>query len=71
MSALLCNTNLTLHALGSAGAGAGVWGLGRLLLILLLQFVVLGVHTLPSCWKLQLLVRLLNTLKEKQRGIYS
>lgn len=65
-SVLLYDTNLILHALGSAGAGAGVWGLHRLLLILLLQFGVLGVHTLHTCWRKQQLVWLLDTLKEKQ-----
>lgn len=62
-SVLLCDTNLILHALGSAGVGAGVCGLQGLLLILLLQFAVLGVHTLYICWRIQQLVRLLDTLK--------
>lgn len=62
---LVYDTNLILHALGSAGAGAGVWGRHSLLLVLLLQLGVLGVHTLHTCWRMQELVRLLHTLKEK------
>lgn len=63
VSVLLYDTNLILHALCSAGAGAGVCGVHGLLLILLLQFGVLGVHTLHICWRMQHLVRLLDTLK--------
>lgn len=63
-SVLLCDTNLILHALGSAGAG--VCGLHGLLLILLLQFGLLGVHTLHICWRMQQLIRLLDTLKRNR-----
>lgn len=62
-SGRLYDTNLILHALGSAGRG--VFGLHQLLLILLLQFGVLGVHTLHAYRRMQRLAELLDTLKEK------
>lgn len=60
------STHLTLHAFGSAGAGAAVGSLDRLRLGLLLQFEVLRVQVLGVSWTLQLLVELLNTLKKKK-----
>lgn len=69
VSALFNNTHLTLHALGSASTGARVRSLGGLLLTLVLQFELLGVHTLHASWTLQLLVWLLNTLKENSTTV--
>lgn len=66
------STHLTLHTLGSASTvstGAGVWTLGRRLLTLVLQFGLLGVQGLVVFWTLQLLVWLLNTLKETVRQL--
>lgn len=57
-------THLTLHALGSASAGAAVGSLGRLRLGLLLQLEVLCVQVLGVSWNLQLLVGLLNTVNK-------
>lgn len=66
---LFNNTHLTLHALGSASTGARVRSLGGLLLTLVLQLELLGVHTLHASWTLQLLVWLLNTLKENSKTV--
>lgn len=63
------STHLTLHALCSASIGAGVWTLGRRLLTLVLQFGLLGVQHLFAFWTLQLLVWLLNTLRETGRQL--
>lgn len=66
---LLHNAHLTLHALGPASAGTGIRGLSGLRLILVLQFVLLGVQAAHSLWTLQLLVWLLNTLKENNTTV--
>lgn len=60
----LHTAHLTLHALGSASAGTGIRGL-----VLVLQVLLLGVQAVHSLWTLQLLVWLLNTLKENNRQL--
>lgn len=60
----LHTAHLTLHALGSASAGTGVRGL-----VLVLQVVLLGVQAVHNLWTLELLVWLLNTLKENDTTV--